>query len=119
MRFRVEFSDACARDFDLIFDHLTQSYLRFGENHEEAFDRAAIRIENLRKATHRLATFPIRGTARDDISPGIRSIAIDRAIYWFEVDERAKRIVIQAVFLGGQDDIRHMLVRLLGANKQQ
>jgi plasmid stabilization system protein ParE len=113
MRFRVEFSNASEQDFGLIFDHLTESYLGFGENRKEAIERAGLRIEALRKAANRLATFPARGTARDNVSPGIRSIAIDRAVYWFEVDKRAKRIVIQAVFFGGQDDVRHMLARLL------
>lgn len=113
MRFRVEFSDASERDFGLIFDHLTASYLEFGDGREEAINRAGRRIETLRLAANRLATFPTRGTARDDISLGIRSIAIDRAVYWFEVDQEAKRIVVQAVFFGGQDDVRHMLARLL------
>jgi len=49
----------------------------------------------------------------DDVFPGIRSIAIDRATYWFKIDQESRRIVVQAVFFGGQDDVRHMLARLL------
>ena len=113
MRFKVEFSDASERDFGLILDHLTESYLGFGDNREEAIERAGLRIDALREAANRLATFPVRGIAHDNISPGIRSIAIDRATYWFEVDQERRRIVIQAVFFGGQDDVRHMLSRLL------
>jgi len=29
------------------------------------------------------------------------------------IDQEGRRIVIQAVFFGGQDDVRHMLARLL------
>jgi hypothetical protein len=35
------------------------------------------------------------------------------ATYWFMIDQEGCRIVIQAVFFGGQDDVRHMLARLL------
>lgn len=113
MRFAVEFSDAGTRDIDLIFDHLVESYLGFGDDFMEAVARAERRALAIRKAAGRLATFPIRGTAHDDVFPGIRSIAIDRATYWFKIDQENRRIVIQAVFFGGQDDVRHMLARLL------
>lgn len=117
MRFAIEFSAEAERDFDLIFDHLFESYLAFGESTEEALDHAARRIMDIRKAADKLATFPLRGTARDNILPGIRFLAIARAIYWFDVDQAARKVRILAVFFGGQDHIRHMLVRLLGGNE--
>jgi len=40
-------------------------------------------------------------------------LTIDRAIYWFDVDEAARKVRILAIFFGGQDHVRHMLVRLL------
>jgi plasmid stabilization system protein ParE len=117
MRFAIEFSADAERDFDLIFDHLFESYVAFGEGTEEALDDAARRLMDIRKAADRLASFPLRGTARDDILPGIRFLAIARAIYWFDVDETAHKVRILAVFFGRQDHIRHMLVRLLGRNE--
>jgi len=117
MRFAIEFSADAERDFDLIFDHLFESYVTFGEDTEEALNHAARRVMVIRKAANRLASFPIRGTARDDILPGIRFLAIARAIYWFDVDQTACKVRILAVFFGGQDHIRHMLVRLLGRNE--
>ena len=114
MRFAIEFAADAERDFDLIFDHLFESYLAFGEPTEEALDHAAERVMDIRKAADRLASFPIRGTKREDVLPGIRFVAIGRAIYWFDVDQAARKVRILAVFFGGQDHIRHMLVRLLG-----
>lgn len=116
MSFTIEFSSESERDFELIFDHLFEVYLAFGESPEEALERAMQRIIGIRNAAERLTTFPIRGTLRDDVLPGVRYLAIDRAIYWFDVDETAKKIRILAIFFGGQDHIRHMLVRLLRDN---
>lgn len=117
MQFAIEFSAEAERDFELIFDHLFESYLGFGESVDEAFDHCMRRVLDIRKAADRLASFPIRGTSRDDILPGVRYLSIDRAIYWFDVDEPAGKVRILAVFFGGQDHIRHMLVRLLGWNR--
>ena len=114
MPFAIEFSAASERDFELIFDHLFESYLSFGESVEEALDHAMKRIFDIRKAADRLSSFPIRGPARDDILPGVRYLRIDRAIYWFDVDDPAGKVRILAVCFGGQDHVRHMLVRLLG-----
>jgi plasmid stabilization system protein ParE len=114
MRFAIEFSADAERDFGLIFDHVFESYVALGEGTEEALNHVAQRVMDIRKAADRLASFPLRGTAHDDILPGIRFLAIARAIYWFDVDQTARKVRILAVFFGGQDHIRHMLVRLLG-----
>ena len=119
MRFAIEFSADAERDFALIFDHLFESYVAFGEDTGEALDHAARRVMDIRKAANRLESLPFRGTARDDILPGIRFLAIARAIYWFDVDQTARKVRILAVFFGGQDHIRHMLVRLLGRSERQ
>ena len=113
MKFAVEFSAESERDFELIFEHLCESYIGFGESPEAALARAAQRIMDIRRAADRLAIFPIRGTARDDVLPGVRYLTIDRAIYWFDVDDAARKVRILAIFFGGQDHVRHMLVRLL------
>ena len=114
MPFATEFSTESERDFELIFDHLFESYLGFGESVEEAVDHAMRRIFDFRRAADRLSSFPVREIARDDTLPGVRYVSIDRAIFWFDVDDAAGKVRILAVFFGGQDQVRHMLVRLLG-----
>jgi len=113
MAFTVEFSAESEHDFELIFDHIFESYVGFGETIEEAVDHAARRILEIRQAAEQLSAFPIRGTAREDVLPGVRYVAIDRAIYWFDVDEAARKVRILAVFFGGQDHVRRMLLRQL------
>ena len=117
MRFAIEFSADAERDFGLIFDHLFESYVAFGEGTEEALNHAARRVMDIRRAADQLARFPLRGTARDDVLPGIRFLAIARAISWFDVDRKARKVRVLAVFFGGQDHIRRMLVRLLGGDE--
>jgi toxin ParE1/3/4 len=49
-----------------------------------------------------LAPFPLRGTARDDIRPGLRTIGFRRrAVVAFVVREDA--VVVLGVFYGGRD----------------
>lgn len=117
MKFAIEFSADAEADFGLIFDHLLESYLAFGEDTVEAFSHAARRVMAIRKAADRLANFLLRGTARDDVLSGVRFLAVARAIYWFDADRAARKVRILAVFFGGQDHIRHMLVRLLGGDE--
>jgi len=114
MPHRIEFADDCARDLELIFDHFFESYLGFGESTDQAFDHAGQRIMGIRAAAERLALFPERGASRDDILPGLRFMVMDRAIYWYDVDERAQAVRVLGMFFGGQDHIRRMLIRLLG-----
>ena len=113
MGFRLEFSAEAERDFGLIFDHLLRSYLDFGESLESAVDHAEARVLEIRVAAERIVTAPHRGERHDEILPGLRHVTIERAVYWFDVDEARRTVRIVAVFLGGQDHVRHMLARLL------
>lgn len=118
MAWRVEFADEAERDLDLIFDHLLESYQEFGEGFEEAFARAEARVRMVRRAADRLGTAPHRGERHDALLPGLRHVTMDRAVYWFEVDEAmgdatAGRVRVLAVFWGGQEHTRRMLARLL------
>jgi toxin ParE1/3/4 len=59
-------------------------------------------IARIEAACMQLATFPERGTQRDDLAPGIRTIGFERrATIAFRVDESSVRIV--RVFYGGRD----------------
>ena len=105
MDFRLEFAADAERDFGLIFDHLLRSYLDFGESLESALDHAEARILEVRAAAERILP--------DDILPGLRHLAIGRAIYWFDIDQPRETVRVLAVFFGGQDLVRHMMARLL------
>ncbi len=113
MRFRIEFSAEAERDFALIFDHLFESYRSFGERVETAVDHCEARIHEIRAGADRLCAAPYRGERHDDLLPGPRHLTIDRAIYWFDVNEAEQRVRILAIFFGGQDHVRQMLMRLL------
>lgn len=109
----VEFSADAERDFELIFDHLVESYLEFGEDSHVALDRAAERIRGIRALSDKLAKAPKQGTLRPDILEGLRFVRLDKAVFWFVPDKEQKNVRVMAVFFGAQDHIRHMLVRLL------
>ena len=113
MRCRIEFSAEAERDFALIFDHLFESSLGFGETAETALDHCEARIRGIRQEADRLASAPFRGESHDDLLPGLRHLTIDRAIYWFDVNEAEQRVRVFAIFFGGQEHVRHMLTRLL------
>ena len=109
----VIFSKAAGEDLDLIEAHLSVAYRSFGESPKEAEGHAAARIEAILTTAERLATAPFRGHARDDLLPSLRHLSLDGAIYWFVADEVALQVRVLAIFFGGQDHQRHMLVRLL------
>lgn len=113
MTFRLEFSAEAERDFGLIFDHLMESYIGFGESPEDALDRAAARVREIRASAERILAAPHRGESHDDILPGLRHLALGRAIYRFDVDESRRTVRVLAVFFGGQDHVRRMMLRLL------
>jgi plasmid stabilization system protein ParE len=72
-----------------------------------------VRISDIRAAAESLTLFPERGTERGDILPGLRFMVMERAIYWYDVDDRAQAVRVLGMFFGGQDHIRRMLIRLL------
>jgi toxin ParE1/3/4 len=97
----------------LITEYLTQACSGFGEPLVEAQYHAQKRIEAIITAAERLATAPLRGESHDDLLPGLRHLALDLALTWFRA--RAEQLVVQvlAVFFGGQDHQRSMMVRQL------
>ena len=60
-----------------------------------------------------MATAPLRGESLVDLLPGLRHLALDRAVYWFRPRAEERDIQVLAVFFGGQDHQGRMLVRLL------
>lgn len=66
------------------------------------FDVAGAYIDRIEAACMALASFPERGTRRDDIRPGLRILGFERrATIVFQVG-RAE-VVIVRIFHGGQD----------------
>lgn len=114
MAYEVVFAADARRDFTLIFEFLVDSYVGFGDDTETAIMRAEARIQSIREDIARLGQLPHRGTLHDDMLPGLRHVTIGQAIAWFDIDEDAKLVRVLAVFFGGQDHIRRMLMRLLG-----
>ena len=109
----VVFAAEAINDLLLITEYLTQAYCGFGEQSAEANRHAQVRIEAIIAAAERLATAPFRGDCHDDLLPGLRHLALDRAVYWFRPRAEQREIQVLAVFFGGQDHQRRMLVRLL------
>ena len=109
----VVFAEEAINDLLLITEYLTQAYCGFGEAPAEANRHAQVRIEAIIAAAERLATAPFRGDCHDDLPPGLRHLALDRAVYWFRPRAEQREIQVLAVFFGGQDHQRRMLVRLL------
>ena len=109
----VVFAAEAINDLLLITEYLTHSYCAFVEPLAEANRHAHVRIEAIITAAERLATAPFRGESHDDLLPGLRHLALDRAVYWFLPRDQQRQIQVLAVFFGGQDHQRRMLVRLL------
>lgn len=109
----VEFAAAAERDFELIFDHLLQSYQDFGDDFDIAIERAEQRILAIQSSAKDLAKIPYQGTLRPDILDELRFVRHKKVVYWFIANEGRKTVRVLAIFYGGQDHIRHMLTRLL------
>lgn len=115
MAFKIRFAAQAERDFELIFDFLVESYQEFGDDIETSMQRAEQRLDEIYRDIESLSANPFRGTLHEDLLPGLRHITLGRAIIWFDVAEREQQVRVLAIFFGGQDHIRHMLVRLMSA----
>ena len=114
----VVFAEGAINDLVLITEYLTQAYCSFGEPLAEANRHAQLRLESIIAAAERLALAPLRCELRDDLLSGLRCLALDRAVYWFRPRAEQRDIQVLAVFFGGQDHQRRMLVRLLQNSAQ-
>ncbi len=112
--YSVEVSPQAVRDLSAIFEHLVESYGGFGDSKTEALTRAGKRTLRIRTQAIALGRQPHQGTLRPNLLPGLRSVTKDRAIFYFEIDEEAERLRVLAIFFGGQDHQRAMLMRLSG-----
>jgi plasmid stabilization system protein ParE len=111
--YRVSIGAEAENDLVLIFDFLVESHVGFGDPIDTSFKRAAQRIAAIRRDAARLSRAPHRGTLEISLGPNRRHVNINRAVFYFEINETAKEVRILAVFFGGQDHQRRMLERLL------
>jgi plasmid stabilization system protein ParE len=114
VRYEVVRSEDADRDLQTVFNHLLESYAGFGESRDDAIDRAASRLQRIHRAMEGLGRAPHQGTLQPRLTPGLRHVTKDRAIFYFTVDEEARRVTVLAIFFGGQDHQRAMLKRLMG-----
>lgn len=114
MTYRVERAEDTDRDLDAIFDFLFEAYLAFGEDADGAFERASRRLLAVEDAMASLGKAPHQGTLRPEFGEALRNVTKERAVFYFEVDDDARCVRVLAVFYGGEDHQRKMLIRLLG-----
>ncbi|WP_238368349.1 type II toxin-antitoxin system RelE/ParE family toxin [Mesobacterium pallidum] len=112
MGYEVRRSRACRNDLERIFDHLVAAHLELGADMAEAFDRAETRLSRIEDDMASLGRAPHRGTLWPEVMTGLRWVTIDRAIYYFLVDDDREAVHVLAVFFGGQDHKRHVLDRI-------
>lgn len=117
MVFKVVRSKQVQADLALIFDHLMDVYNAIGDDIAVAFDRAAARVRAIEDDMEALAIAPYQGTLLPHLSAGMRSVTKNNAIFYFEIFEDSQEIQLFAVFFGGQDHRRHMIKRLLSADR--
>jgi toxin ParE1/3/4 len=110
--YAVRRSVQAGRDLSLIFDLLIDSYTALGEDAASAFERAANRVRAIDSAMEGLGRAPFQGTLREDLMPGLRQVTKNSVIFYFLTGEVRERVDVLAVFFGGQDHQRRMLIRL-------
>ncbi len=113
-RYEIERSPAAASDLRSILTFLIRSYVQFGEPFDTAKARAALRVNGIEDEMEVLAARPHQGTLHPKLMPGLRSVAKDRAVFYFTIDEEKHVVRVLAVFFGGQDHQRAMLKRMMG-----
>lgn len=115
MAYEVVRSDEAAHDLYLIFDHLLESYMAFGEPLPEAFEKACKRIESMKLDMRALLRAPYQGTLLTGVRPGLRHVTKNQTVFYFEINETDQIIRIVAIFYSGQDHGRRIRGRLAGS----
>ena len=92
-KFKVSFRPRAEADLFGLYRYIAE---------EAGHEVAGAYVERIEAACMALETFPKRGTRRDDIRPGLRTIGFEqRATIVFQVLEAA--VVIVRIFYGGRD----------------
>lgn len=101
MTYTVIISATAEADLLAIFDYIA----------ERAGERIAARfVDRIEAYCNGIATTPERGTNRNDLRPGLRTVGFRRrATILFEVDHRSSRVVIHGVYYGGRSFERELV----------
>jgi len=94
MTYAVIFSTAAEADLFAIYDYIA----------ERAGGAIALRfVESIETYCLAFAHSPERGTRRDELRPGLRTVGFRRrATILFEVDRDARRVVIHGIYYAGR-----------------
>lgn len=96
MTYKVRFSVEAQQQLDTI-----ETYIALASGYPAIAERF---VEDIVIYCESFETFPERGTQRDDLLPGLRTIGYRRrATIAFRVDAANGLVVILGVFYGGQD----------------
>lgn len=91
MAYRVSIHPAARTDLFDLDDHITA---------QSGTARAAEFIGRIERACRDLADFPERGVRRDDIAPGVRTIALERRVLIaFRVEDDAV-VILRMLYAG-------------------
>lgn len=113
MTWTIEVSVAAERDTDLLFEHLADRYVSFGESWTAAVAHTVECVGRILDMMERIATAPYRGEVHDDLLPGLRHLTLERAIYWYRLADDTETVRGLAIFYGVQDHLRQMPLGLL------
>jgi toxin ParE1/3/4 len=92
-KFEVRFRPLAETDLIGLYDYIAE---------EAGHDVAGAYVDRIEATCMALETFPRRGTRRDDIRPGLRTLGFERrATVVFQVQRTA--VLIVRIFYGGQD----------------
>ncbi len=93
MNFRVRFQPLAEADLFALYDYIA---------HDSGPEAAERYIDRIEAACLALERFPRRGTQRNDIRPGLRTMGFERrATIVFQI--RARDVLIVRVLYGGRD----------------
>jgi toxin ParE1/3/4 len=95
MTYAVIFSAAAEADLFAIYDYIA----------ERAGAAIALRfIESIEACCLGFANMPERGTRRDDLRPGLRTVGFRRRVtILFEINSVAQRVVIHGIYYAGRN----------------
>jgi toxin ParE1/3/4 len=94
MAYPVSFSAAAEADLFAIYDYIA----------EHAGGTIALRfVESIEKYCRGFENAPERGTRRNDLRPGLRTVGFRRrATILFEVDRNTRHVVIHGIYYAGR-----------------
>lgn len=93
-RYAVRYSPGAERDLSAIFGYIEQQ-----SSTQVALDY----VERIQEHCEALETAPLRGTSREDLGAGFRTIGFEKRVtILFAVDEENARVEILGVFYGGR-----------------